>query len=298
MAKWLRSQDCLTFEVKDKICRITLNRPEKRNALSPELIKEIHDAMLEADDLVDVHAIILQGAGDDFCAGYDLSHGYIPLSPEEAAKYRTRMGTFDDDVWTMTRKMHQMLIIPDIHKPVIAKVHGRALAGGAELALACDIIIAADDAEIGHPGVRGLGSPPINFWFYHVGPQWAKRLLLTGDSISGHDAARIGLVLDSVPADELDEEVSKLAARIAIVDPEITAANKRVVNVAMELSGARTLQKFATELDARAHLSAGPLRKKFKGDAKEVGVRQAIKNRDALFGGKGPLRVRNGEKKK
>jgi enoyl-CoA hydratase len=202
----------------------------------------------------------------------------------------------DDDVWTMTRKMHQMLIIPDIHKPVIAKVQGRALAGGAELALACDIIIAADDAQIGHPGVRGLGSPPINFWFYHVGPQWAKRLLLTGDPISGYDAARIGLVLDSVPAGELDAEVSKLAARIALIDPEITAANKRVVNMAMEVAGARTMQKLSTEIDARAHLSQGPLRKKFKGDVKEVGVREAIKKRDALFGNEA-VRIRNGEKK-
>lgn len=296
MAKWIQTQDFIKFEVKDHVCRITLNRPEKRNALSPQLIKEIHDAMLEADDLVDVHVIILQGAGDDFCAGYDLAAGYIELSPEEAAKYRTRMGTYDDDVWTMTRKMHQMLIIPDVHKPVIAKVQGRALAGGAEMALACDIVFVADDAQIGHPGVRGLGSPPINFWFYHCGPQWAKRLLLTGDPISGHDAARIGLALDSAPADELDAEVAKLAARIALVDPEITAANKRVVNIAMELAGARTLQKLATEIDARAHLSQGPLRKKFKGDVKEVGVREAIKRRDALFGGE-PVRIRNGEKK-
>ncbi|QGZ93691.1 crotonase/enoyl-CoA hydratase family protein [Terricaulis silvestris] len=297
MAKWLKTQEFITFDVKDKICRITMNRPEKRNALSPQLIKEIHDAMLEADDLVDVHVIVLQGAGNDFCAGYDLAAGYIEVSPEEAKKYRTRMGTFDDDVWTMTRKMHQMLIIPDVHKPVIAKVQGRALAGGSELALACDIVIAADDAEIGHPGVRGLGSPPINFWFYHTGPQWAKRLLLTGDSIRGEDAARIGLVLDSVPAAELDAEVSDLARRIAIVDPEITAANKRVVNIAMELAGARTLQKLATEIDARAHLSQGPLRKKFKGDVKEVGVREAISRRDDLFGGRKPLRIRNGEKK-
>jgi enoyl-CoA hydratase len=296
MAKWLKSQEFITFEVKDHICRVTLNRPDKRNALSPQLIAEIHAAMLEADDLVDVHVIILQGAGADFCAGYDLAAGYVELAPEEAAKYRTRMGTMDDDVWTMTRKMHQMLIIPDIHKPVIAKVQGRALAGGAELALACDIIIAADDAQIGHPGVRGLGSPPINFWFYHVGPQWAKRLLLTGHPISGYDAARIGLVLDSVSAGELDAEVSKLAARIALIDPEITAANKRVVNMAMEVAGARTMQKLSTEIDARAHLSQGPLRKKFKGDVKEVGVREAIKKRDALFGNEA-VRIRNGEKK-
>ncbi len=297
MAKWLKSQDVITFEVNEHVCTITMNRPDKRNALSPELIREVHDAMLEADDLVDVNVIVLTGAGSDFCAGYDLGHGQSAANQQDdTGKYRSRMGTYDDDVWTMTRKMHQMLIIPDLHKPVIAKVRGRALAGGAELALACDMIIAADDAQIGHPGVRGLGSPPINFWFYHVGPQWAKRLLFTGDPITGRDAARIGLVLDSVPVDELDAEVSRLAARIALIDPEIVAANKRVVNVAMELSGARTLQKFATELDARAHLSSGPLRKKFKGDVKESGVREAIKKRDALFGAD-PVRIRHAEDK-
>ena len=297
MGKWLKSTEFITFDVKDRVATITLNRPEKRNALSPELLSEIHDAMLEADDLADVHVIVLQGAGEDFCAGYDIGYAQNPANQQDdTGKYRTRIGTFDDDVWTMTRKMHKMLIIPDVHKPVIAKIRGRALAGGAEMALTCDIIIAADDAEIGHPGVRGIGSPPINFWYYHVGPQWAKRMLFTGDNIRGIDAARIGLVLDSVPAAELDAEVEKLAQRIALIDPEITSANKRSVNMAMELAGARTMQKYATEADARAHLSQGPLRKKFRADVKEVGVREAIKKRDALFG-KAPLRLRHAEKR-
>jgi enoyl-CoA hydratase len=194
------------------------------------------------------------------------------------------MGSFDDDAWTMTRKMHQMLIIQDIHKPVIAKVRGRALAGGCELALLCDMIIAADNASFGHPGTRGLGSPPLNMWFYHVGPQWAKRLLLTGDSISGRDAARIGLVLDSVPADQLDAEVETLAKHIAQNDPDMLSANKRIINIAMEMSGSRNLQKIATEMDARAHLSKQPLRTNFKADAAKSGVRVAYKNRDAKFG--------------
>jgi len=293
MGKWLKTQDFITFEIRDKIAYITMNRPEKRNALSPELIKEIHDAMLEADDLVEVHAIVLTGAGQDFCAGYDLGYGYNPANQQdETGKYRTRMGSMDDDIWTMTRKMHQMLIIPDIHKPVIGKVQGRALAGGAEMVLACDIIIMADDAQIGHPGVRGLGSPPINFWFYHVGPQWAKRLLLTGDRLTGKDAARLGLVMDSVPAAELDEEVHKLAKRIALIDPEIAATQKRVVNIAMELAGARTMQKLATDMDARAHLSKGPGKQAWKTNVKEHGVRKAIKLRDAAYADGDVIRIR------
>ena len=292
MSKWIKSTDFIKFEVKDRIAYITLNRPEKRNALSPEVINEMHDAMLEADDLNEVHCIVLQGAGQDFCAGYDLGFGSNPVNQADLeGKYRTRMGTYDDDVWTMARKMHKFLIIPDLHKMVICKVQGRCLAGGAELALCCDMIIMADDARIGHPGGRGLGSPPINFWYYHVGPQWAKRLLVTGDNLTGKDAAKLGLVLDSVPADELDAEVEKLAKRIAIVDPEIAAAQKRIVNAAMELSGARTLQKLSTEGDARAHLSQGPGRRTWRANVKEHGVRKAIRLRDAEYG-PDPVRIR------
>lgn len=292
MAKWLKSQDFIKFEIRDQVAYISLNRPEKRNALSPELIQEIHDAMLEADDLTEVRVIVLQGEGQDFCAGYDLGFGSNPANQADSeGKYRTRIGNFDDDVWTMERKMGKMLIIPQVHKTVIAKIHGRALAGGAEMALCCDLLIAADDARIGHPGCRGIGSPPVNYWYFHVGPQWAKRLLLTGDSLAGKDAARLGLVLDSVPADELDEEVHKLAKRIAISDPEIAAAQKRIVNIAMDLSGASMAQTFALEADARAHLSAGPGRQQWRQWVREHGVRKAIKIRDAQYGDE-PVRIR------
>src|SRR5262249_7690348 len=121
MAKWLKSQDFIKFEVADNIATITLNRPEKRNALSPPLIRELHEPLLEADDLVEVRVIVLQGAGQDFCSGYDLAFGSDPKNQQDdAGKYRSRMGNIDDDAWTMERKMGQMLIVQDIHKPVIA----------------------------------------------------------------------------------------------------------------------------------------------------------------------------------
>ena len=125
----------------------------------------------------------------------------------------------------------------DVHKPVIAKVQGNCMAGGTDLALMCDVVIAAEDAKIGFPATRANGTPPNHMWVYHVGPQWAKRLLLTGDCLWGRDAARIGLVLDAVPAERLDEEVNELARRMSCIDADMLAAQKRVVNMALELSG-------------------------------------------------------------
>jgi enoyl-CoA hydratase len=174
---------------------------------------------------------------------------------------------------------------------VIARVQGNCVAGGTDLALMCDMVIAADNARIGFPAARANGTPPSHYWYYNVGPQWAKRILMTGDSLTGRDAARIGLVLDAVPEAELDAEVDELARRVSHVDAELLSAHKRVVNVAMELAGARTLQRMAAEMDARAHLSQGPRRSQFKADAAEHGIGQAVRNRDAPFGD-GMIRIR------
>lgn len=290
MGRYLKSTDCIQFEVADRVARITLNRPEKRNAISGRMLGELHDALIEADALADVNVIVLAGAGKDFCSGYDLGDIY---SAEEGGSeaYRSRNGTLDDDCWSVEQIQRQLMIIFDIHKPVIARVHGNCVAGGTDLALMCDMVIAAEDARIGFPAARANGTPPNHMWFYHVGPQWAKRLLMTGDRVSGRDAARIGLVLDAVPADELDAEVDELARRVSHIDAELLSAHKRVVNIALELSGARTLQRLSGEMDARAHLSQGPRRSQFKADAAQHGIGQAVKNRDAPFGD-GMVRIR------
>jgi enoyl-CoA hydratase/carnithine racemase len=284
--RYLKSTSQILFQVADQVARITLNRPEKRNSLSPELINELHDALLEADARTDVNAILLSAAGKDFCAGYDLgsTYGGTADADQDEASYRSLNATLDDDSWGVEQTQRKLSIIMDIHKPVIAKVQGNCLAGGTDLALMCDMIIAADDARIAYPAVRANGTPPINLWMYHVGPQWAKRILMTGDILLGRDAARIGLVLESVPPEELDAAVDELVRRVSRIDAELLSAQKRVVNMAMELSGARTLQRFAAEMDARAHLSAGPGRTRFKSDIKEKGLKEAIKNRDAPFG--------------
>jgi len=289
MNKYLRDPQYLLFDVKERVARITLNRPEKRNTLSPSLLTELRDALLEADSRVDVNVVVLEGAGKDFCAGYDLAGAYAGFKdgdsiPWDETQYRSTNASIDDDCWNMEQTQKLTLVLFDMHKPVIAKVHGNCLAGGTDLALMCDFIICAENAKIGFPATRANGTPPNQMWVYHVGPQWAKRLMMTGDNLWGRDAVRIGLVLDAVPVEELDAAVNELARRISFVDADMLSAHKRVINMTLELQGARTLQRFATEMDARAHLCQGPRRTQFKADMKEHGLKVALKNRDEPFG--------------
>jgi enoyl-CoA hydratase len=293
MARFLRSTEHILFEVRGPVAHVTLNRPEKRNALSPAMIAELRDALLEADARLDINVIVLTGAGRDFCAGYDLAGTYAGRAADEAAqmrppveevRYRGSAGSFDDDCWNLEQTQRETIAIFDIHKPVIAKVRGNCLAGGTDLALMCDMVLAAEDAKFGFPATRANGTPPMNMWLYHLGPQWAKRMLMTGDSLWGRDAARLGLVLDAVPAAELDAAVDELARRVGCVDADLLSAHKRVVNLALEFMGARTMQRIAGELDARAHLAQGPRRTQFKADMAAQGLKVALKNRDAPFG--------------
>jgi enoyl-CoA hydratase len=290
VSKWLQPTRLINFEVRDRVARVTLNRPEKRNALNAEMLQGLHGALLEADDRTDVNVVIFQGAGKDFCAGYDLVTTYSDRkaegedAPAEHLSYRTRWGSIDDDAWYLESTQRLANTIFDLHKPVIAKVQGNCMAGGTDLVFLCDMVIATEDAKIGFPATRANGTPPSHMWVYHLGPQWAKRMLMTGDCLLGKDAARVGLVLDAVPPGELDSQVEELARRVSFVDTELLAAHKRVVNMALELQGARILQRFAAEMDARAHVSKGPRRAQFRKDMAAAGLKQALKNRDEPFG--------------
>ena len=273
----------ILYQVERGRARITLNRPEKRNALSPELLTELHDALWEADDDREVHAVVIRGAGKSFSAGYDLTAA--PTASRRAggdAKRYRGMTSFDDDAWQMERAQRLRMALFDMHKPVVAQVHGHCLAGGTDVALLCDMVIAAEDAVFGFPPARDLGALPNNMWLYNVGPQWAKRLTLTGDTITGAEAAHIGLVLKAVPAVLLEAEVEGLLDRLALIDPDLLAANKRIINVGLELMGARTLQRLAIENDARAHLAARG--GEFSRTVREKGLKEALRARDAKFG--------------
>jgi enoyl-CoA hydratase len=278
----------IQYEVERGRARITLDRPEKRNALSFELLSELHEALWEADDDRAVHAVVVRGAGTCFSAGYDLTPAprtsAAPAAESEGQPAGSRRGfrSFDDDAWQLERSQRLRMALFDMHKPVVAQVHGYCLAGGTDIALLCDMIIAAEDATFGFPPARDLGALPNNMWLYNVGPQWAKRLTLTGDTITGAEAARIGLVLKAVPAALLEAEVEGLLDRFALIDPDLLAANKRIINVGLELMGARTLQRLAAENDARGHLAASA--RNFMISAREKGLKTALRERDAKFG--------------
>lgn len=269
----------ITYEVEKGRARITLNRPEKRNALSIELVEELRDALWEADDDTAVHCVILKGAGPSFCAGYDLTANRKGV--DDGVKRRKGAG-MDDDTWRIERFQRSLRTLTEMHKPSIAQIHGHCYAGGTDLALYCDMLICADNASIGYSALRNMGAAPNQMWLYHCGPQWTKRLLLTGDTLSGEDAAKIGLVLKSVPEEYLEQEVEGLADRLSWIDPEMLSTNKRIINVGMELMGSTVLQRLAAENDARAHTTKAA-RDVFKQIGTE-GLRAALRDRDAPFG--------------
>jgi enoyl-CoA hydratase len=267
----------IRYEVEDGRARITLDRAGKHNAMNAKLLEELEHALWEADEDVQVHCVIIKGDGASFCSGYDLT----ALGGSKRPGYRTGR-SHDDDIWLIERNIRHIRTLWEMHKPSIAQVHGNCLAGGTDLAMACDLVIAADDARIGFPAARAMGALPNNLWVYHCGPQWAKRLQMTGDCITGIDAEKIGLVLKSVPASVLEDEVEGLADRLSLIDADLLSANKRITNLSMELMGAQTLQRLAGENDARAHRSQAV--RDYGRSVKEHGLKETLRRRDEPFG--------------
>ena len=272
------SYQFIDYEASNGIGRVRLNRPEKLNALSRELQDELVDCLERADDDPEVRVMTLRGNGRAFCAGYDITP---PATPEAQAAAQEQRDNIRSDIHRMKRTPNTMNSILNLSKPVIAGVHGYCIAGGTDLAMHCDIIIAADDAQIGFPPVRSMGTPPTHMWTYMVGPQWAKWFLLTGESVSGTRAEELGLVWKSVPGEGLDAAVEDLARTMARIPWELLAANKSIVNKAMDLMGRTTLQHIAAETDAIAHQA--PIVKEFSRMAREEGLKAALEWRDSPF---------------
>ena len=266
------------FEKDGRIGRITLNRPEVMNAIDDDLPRELEAAVARANEDEGVHVIVLSGAGKGFCAGYDLA--YYAEARAGKGFEATQDMPWDPmkDYAFMMRNTEAFMSLWRSHIPVIAKVHGFAVAGGSDIALCADMIVMADDARIGYMPTRVWGCPTTAMWVYRLGPEKAKRMLFTGDTIDGKEAEEMGLVLKSVPGDRLDAEVEALAERMAGVPLNQLMMQKLVVNQAIEAMGLKQTQMFATIFDGITRHSPEGLN--FKHRAEEVGGKQAVRERD------------------
>src|SRR4051794_37770140 len=269
--------ETVLYEVDGRVATLTLNRPERLNAIVPALIADLDAALdrAQADD--SVHAIRLRGAGRVFCAGYDIDWGSeVMLDAGADAPWDPIR-----DYQTMSRFVRAYMRLWESPKPVIAQVHGFCVGGGTDFALCSDLIVCAEDAYIGYPPARVWGSPTTSMWVYRLGLERAKRLLLTGDALDGRTAVEWGLASLAAPADELDEASMGLARRVALVPSNQLQMMKLLVNQVIEQMGLSTTQLIGTLLDGAArHTPEGV---DFTRRAMED-VRAAVAERDGPFG--------------
>lgn len=254
------------------VARITLNRPDSRNALNNTLRGEIYST-LEAHDRDDeIRVTIIRGAGKAFCAGYDLKG-----NNDEHRPFHTAGG---DGSWAR-HVVEGAFRVWDLAKPVIAQVHGYCLAGGTELATSCDLVYVAEDAQIGYPVVRSMSPPDNQFFPWIMGMRKAMEMMLTGDAISGIDAVNYGFANRAFPVESLEEEVLTVAEKIAKIPTDLEQMNKRAVHRQMELAGMRAAIRQGTEIQALAFHT-----KSTRAHFKELagGLTDALSKRDGKFG--------------
>ena len=270
-----------------KIATLTLNRPEKLNAINDGLRADLEAALAEAEFDNSVSLVIIKGAGRAFCAGYDISPSGPGLADavggragaERGAQQRSIAVDRENLIRSAERWMH-MWRIP---KPLIAQVHGYCLAGGNEITGCCDIIYAAEDAVFGQPQGRSLGiAITTGLWHMRMGPMHTKELLFTGDSISGKEAERIGMITRAYPAERLEQEVRTIAERMALTPVEFLSVEKAAVNRYYELMNLQLGVISGAELDAFYHFS--PPAGEFQKISKERGLKAALEWRDSKFG--------------
>lgn len=267
----------IAYAVEGRVATVTLNRPERLNAIDDQMPGEIAEAVALANKDKGVHVIVLTGAGRAFCAGYDLKHyAQTPgANPGQQEMPWDSMIDFE----LMYGNTQKFMSLWRSYKPTIAKVHGHAVAGGSDIALCCDMVVMAEDAKIGYPPARVWGIPTPAMWVYRLGAERAKRMLFTGDLVTGTQAKDMGLVLDAVPEAELDAYVEHLAKRISSVPRNQLMMSKLMINSAFDNMGLTTTQMFATLFDGAARHS--PEGQWFKQRAEAVGFKQAVEERDS-----------------
>ena len=287
----------LTYEAEGRVARITLNRPESGNGITLEMPREIAACVERANLDPAVHAIALAGNGSGFCGGYDLAASAeawsedrgaapegSPLDPAVIARNHAPESNWDPvtDFQMMWRNVRGFMSLFHSEKPVLCKVHGYCVAGGTDMALCSDLLVAADDAKIGYPPARVWGSPTTALWAHRIGAMRAKRLLLTGDSLTGTEAAEWGLATESAPAGELDDRFEALLERVARMPVNQLVMMKLLTNQVAYAQGLQATQLLGTFFDGiTRHTEEGHA---FVRRAAESGFKEAVRERDEPFG--------------
>jgi enoyl-CoA hydratase len=255
-----------------RVRRLTLNRPEKRNALSNDLRRELFALLHDADADPEISVIVIRGAGSSFCAGYDLAQ-----NPKKNLPFHTALA---DGYWSR-HVVEGWLDMWDYPTPIIGQVHGFCLAGGTELAAACDLVYVAQDATIGYPPVRTMSPPDMTWQPWLLGVRRGMEAVLTGDAMTGEEAATCGFANRAVPADELDSYVLDVAGRVAKVPLELLALNKRAIRRSLDVMGMRTAVRATADIQALGFHQ--PSSKQYMASLAN-GVTEALNARDGAFG--------------
>jgi enoyl-CoA hydratase len=290
----------LTYETTGRIARITLNRPERGNGITFEMPRELAACVERANLDPQVHVIALAGQGKGFCGGYDLVSSAeqkmvdettadtwltgSPMDPRVQKQNHDPTQTWDPmvDYAMMSRNVRGFMSLFHSEKPTICKVHGFCVAGGTDMALCCDLLVIEDQARIGYPPARVWGVPTTMMWVWRIGPEKAKRLLFTGDSLSGTEAVAWGLAIEAASASQLDERFEALLERVARLPINQLVMMKLLVNQTLMAQGLHSTQLLGTMFDGVArHTREGYA---FQQRAAEVGFKQAVKERDEPFG--------------
>jgi enoyl-CoA hydratase len=291
--------ETITFERDGRVARITLDRPERGNGITNRMPREIAACVEQANLDPEVHVIALAGNGSGFCGGYDLvgsAEGEMagfgdaevpagsPLDPAVIAANHAPESDWDavTDFQFMWRNVRGFMSLFHSEKPVICKVHGYCVAGGTDMALCSDLLLAAADAKIGYPPARVWGSPTTALWAHRVGPMRAKRLLLTGDSLTGAEAAEWGLAIEAPPPADLDERFERLLQRVAQLPVNQLVMMKLLVNQTLYSQGLHATQLLGTFFDGiTRHTREGH---EFVARATAGGFKEAVRARDEPFG--------------
>lgn len=289
----------MTYEVTGKIARITLNRPARGNGITMQMPQELAACVEKANLDPQVHVIALSGNGSGFCGGYDLVESAEGMLKGEPDPSRPKGSPLDPmvqmqnhmpgNVWDpmidyamMSRNVKGFMSLFHSDKPVVCKVHGFCVAGGTDMALCSDLLVIAEDAKIGYPPARVWGSPTTSIWFHRIGLEKAKRLLFTGDCLTGKQALEWGMATECAPADQLDERFEALLNRIALMPINQLMMMKLLLNQSVMQQGLHTTQILGTVFDGiTRHSKEGYA---FQQRAAEAGFKQAVRERDEPFG--------------